>query len=226
MNEIKKQEIYQIKPYDEHLNVLVEVLDCLDYDYLRCNKGDKIWLKREKDGYIYNATLNTLFKTDYNEIHFQTNDKNNLNEYGYGINYKDKLLQIIDENFNVLIESVPYETLGINPRFGQFAYRYLNGFLLIRNSYIVIANYEIPRNIIIDRKRNLLYDKQNTTVTSIGHYFQIIEKEGTLYFDTLTGEFSSKGLASDNDFLLLETKEQFEIDENGNLKLIQSLKKE
>lgn len=218
------REIYRIKLLDKDFNILYELDNAINYDYVVCGKVDKIWLKTKEGGILYIASKQKAIKTPYTDIHYQIFDENTKIEYGFGFDETNNKLQILDEIGNILIESIPYEQLGITPHFGQFGFRYLNGYTCITKRNTIIANYEIIKNSIIDNKGNILYSKSNTYVSPIGNYFQIREKENTIYFNTLNGEFSEKTLISTNDTPLLEEQNQFEITEDGALILKQTLK--
>lgn len=68
---------------DEDFNILYELENVRNYDYIVCNKVDKIWLEKENGGILYNASLQKAIETPYN-IDFQFHDKAKM-EYGFGL---------------------------------------------------------------------------------------------------------------------------------------------
>lgn len=202
---------------DENFNTLYELENVRNYDYIVCNKVDKIWLKKESGGILYNASLKKAIETPYYDIHFQFHDKTKI-EYGFGLDEKTDKLQMIDEEGNILINSIPYEELGFQPSFGQFGFYYLNGYVCIIQHY-----NNTKRNTLLNNEGTIIYDKMNTIVNSIGKYFQIKEEEKTIYFDTITGEFNEKILNTLNDKPLLEEHSLFEITEEGDFILKHTL---
>lgn len=210
---------------DEDFNVIYELSNVVNYDYIVCNKADKIWLQTKEGGILYNVSLQKAIKTSYNDIYFQFLDENTKIEYGFGLDKITHNLQIIDEEGNILINSIPYEELGIEPYFGQFGFRYLNGYACIKQTNTITIGYEISINSIIDKNGKIIYRKQNVHVYPIGNYFQIKEEDKTIYFNTLTKEFTEKMLISSNSTPLLEEQNQFEITEDGALVLKQTLSK-
>ena len=183
--------------------------------------------KQKEGGILYIVSKQKAIETPYEDIHFQFFDENTKIEYGLGFDETNENLQIIDECGKVLIESIPYEQLGFAPHFGQFGFRYLNGYACLTKRNTIIGNYEIIKNSIIDNKGNIIYNKANTYIYPIGNYFQIKEKKEnrTIYFNTLNGEFNEKTIIYSNSTPLLEEQNQFEITEDGALVLKQSLSK-
>lgn len=225
MNNIIKDEYewetYSVKLLDENFNVLFELDNVTHYDYLTCNKDDKIWLKTKEGGTLYNVSKQKAIKTSYTDIYYQIFDENTKIEYGFGFDENNKKLQIIDEEGNVLIENIPYEKLGFPPSFEEFSFCYLNEYVCIAQTIKIYINYETTKNSIIDSKGTILYSKPETDVSPIGNFFQIreYEKNRTIYFNTLNGEFNEKAFINSNDASLLEDQNIFEITEEGSVVL-------
>lgn len=224
IKDVYGRETYSVKLLDENFTILYELNNVVNYNYIVCDKVDKIWLQTKEDGILYIISKQKAIKTPYTDIHYQFFDKNTKIEYGFGLDKNTNKLQIIDEEGNILIESIPYEQLGFAPQYGQFGFRYLNGYACITKRTTIIANYEIIKNSIIDSDGNILYSKTDTHVSPIGNYFQIKEKEKTIYFNTLNGEFNEKAFINSNEVPLLEEQNIFEVTEDGSVVLKQSLK--
>lgn len=218
------REIYHVRVLDENFDLLFEMDNVVDYDYIVSKNKDKIWLKTDENGVLYNASHKKGVEITYTDIQYQSMDENSKIEYGFAFDENTKKLQILDEIGNVLIESIPYEQIGFEIYNRQIGFYYLNGYACITKRDVIFANYEIVKNSIIDNKGNIIYNKQNTIVSPIENYFQIKEEEKTIYFNTLNGKFSEKHLINSNNTPLLETTNQFEITEDGGLILKQILK--
>ncbi len=139
----RDREIYTVKIYDENLYLLFETDNVLNCKTNFNKKEDKIWLKKQNSGIIYDFQKKNFKVVNYETIYFQKEDNNNEEEYGFGITVQDQKLQIFDEDFNLLIENIPYEQLEISPTYGQFSYRYYSEYNFWTQSNNQIIHYRL-----------------------------------------------------------------------------------
>ena len=112
-------------------------------------------------------------------------------EYGFGVRYgetfRDEIIDIFDEDFNVVFEGIDAKAYKIAT--DDFGYEVNNNLLLL-----TIPKSEgsrtFYRKVVMDRNKNIIYDSYDGYLSFIGNFLQVIDEEQgkTYYIDSRTGE--------------------------------------